>query len=86
MFDAPVHIKLLYTPGSYLKIIIIFLYLMIPKFFFQRDFRNSKGKTRGKPRHVSRDVQKSVEEGGKRNEHNCVTSGAIPTTMCIRGM
>jgi hypothetical protein len=30
--------------------------------FFQGDFENSKGQTRGKQRHVGRDVQKSVEE------------------------
>jgi hypothetical protein len=29
-------------------------------------------KTRRKPRHASRDVQKNVEEDGKINEHNCV--------------
>jgi hypothetical protein len=60
---------------------------MIPSFsFFQGDFENSKGQMRGKPIHVGRDVQKSVEGDGKINEHNCVTRGAIPTTMCIRGM
>jgi hypothetical protein len=35
---------------------------------------------------VGRDVKKSVEEDGKRNKHNCVTRGAIPTTMYIGGM
>jgi hypothetical protein len=42
---------------------------------------------REKPIHVGGDVQKSVQGDGKRNEHNCIIGGAIPTiTMCIRGM
>ena len=59
---------------------------MIPIFFFQGDFENSKGQTRGKPKHVGRDVQKSVEEDVKRNEHNFVARGTLSTTMCIRCM
>jgi hypothetical protein len=50
------------------------------------DFDNSNGQIRGKPRHVSWDVKKSVEEDGKRNEHNCITRESIPTTMCLIGM
>ena len=43
---------------------------MIPIFsFFQGYYENSKEQTRGKPTRVNRDVQKSVEEDGKRNEH-----------------
>jgi hypothetical protein len=38
---------------------------------------------RGKPIHVGRDVQKSVQGDGKINEHNCIIGGGIPTTMCI---
>jgi hypothetical protein len=58
---------------------------MIPSFFFffRGDFENSKGQTRGKLRHVGRDVKKCVEEYGKINEHNFVARGAIPTTMYI---
>ena len=59
---------------------------MIPRFYFQGDFENSKGQTRGKRRHVGRDAQKSVEEDVKTNEHNFVARGAIPTTMSIKGM
>jgi hypothetical protein len=35
---------------------------------------------------VDRDVKKSVEEDAKINEHNLIARGAIPTTMCIKGM
>jgi hypothetical protein len=59
---------------------------MMPSIFFRGDFENSKGQTRGKPRYVDREVQKIVEEKNKRNEHNCVARGFIPTTMCIIGM
>jgi len=42
---------------------------------------------RKKPIHVGEDVQKNVQGDDKRNEHNCIARGAIPTiTMCIRGM
>jgi hypothetical protein len=37
---------------------------------FQEDYKNSKRQMRGNPIHASRDVQKSVQGDGKRNEHN----------------
>jgi len=60
---------------------------MIPIFsFLQEYFENSKGQSRGKPIHVSTDVQKGVEGDGKINEHNCIARASIPTKICIRGM
>jgi hypothetical protein len=37
-------------------------------FFSHGDFENFKGQTRGKQRHVGRDVQKNVEEDVRRND------------------
>jgi hypothetical protein len=65
---------------------IIFIYDDSYLFFFQGYYENSKGHMRGKPIHASRDVQKSVEEDGKINEHNFIARGAIPTTICIIDM
>jgi hypothetical protein len=41
---------------------------------------------RRKPIHARRDVPKSVLGDGKRNEHNFIVGGDIPTIMRIRGM
>jgi hypothetical protein len=40
----------------------------------------------GKEIHAHRDVQESVQEDGKRNGHNFIVGGAIPTKLCIIGM
>ena len=55
-------------------------------FVFQEDCENSKGQMRGLPKHVDRDAQKSVQIYAKINEHNFITRGANPTTLCIRGI
>lgn len=52
-------------------------------FVFQENYENFKGEMRELEIHASRDVQKSVRGDGKRNEHNCITGGAISTTMFI---
>ena len=36
--------------------------------------------------HADRDVEKSVEGDGKRNEYNCIKEGVISRTMCIIGL
>jgi hypothetical protein len=41
---------------------------------------------RRKQKEDGRDVQKSVQGDGKRNEHTFIIGGGIPTTMCIIGM
>jgi hypothetical protein len=86
MCNTPMHTYLLYTPISYVIKNIIFISDDSKIFFFQGDYEHSKGQTRGKPIHVCRDVQTSVQGDGKRNGHNCKAGGAIPTTLCIRGM
>jgi hypothetical protein len=59
---------------------------IIVLFIFQEDYANSKGQMRGKLIHVDRDVQKSVQGDGKRNEHNYIAGGTISTKTCIKGM
>jgi hypothetical protein len=41
---------------------------------------------RGTTIHAGRDVQKSVQGDGKRNEYNYITRGAISATTIIRSM
>ena len=36
--------------------------------------------------HVDRDVEKSVQGDGKRNEYNCIEEGIISRTICITRM
>ena len=55
-------------------------------FIFQENYENSKGEMGVLEKRVGRDVQKSVQGDGKRNEYNCIEGGVISTTTCIRSM
>jgi phage tail tube protein FII len=46
-------------------------------FIFQENYENSKGEIEGLEIHVDRDVKKSVQGDGKRNEYNCFEERVI---------
>lgn len=53
---------------------------------FREDYENPKRSMRRYLKHISRNVQKSVQGDGERNGHNCITEGDMSTTMLLKYM